>query len=123
MDRYPHEFSGGQRQRIAIARALALDPDIFVLDEPTSALDRSVQAQMVDLLRGLQEKRGLSYLFISHDLKVVKALASQIVVLRDGKIVEQGDACEIFAHPREKYTQELFAAAFDLDADAFATPV
>ena len=123
MDRYPHEFSGGQRQRIAIARALALDPDIIVLDEPTSALDRSVQAQMVDLLRGLQEKRGLSYLFISHDLKVVKALASQIVVLRDGKIVEQGDASEIFANPREKYTQALFAAAFDLDADAFAARV
>ncbi len=123
MDRYPHEFSGGQRQRIAIARALALDPDILVLDEPTSALDRSVQAQMVDLLRGLQEKRGLSYLFISHDLKVVKALASQIVVLRDGKIVEQGDASEIFANPREKYTQALFAAAFDLDADAFAARV
>jgi microcin C transport system ATP-binding protein len=123
MDRYPHEFSGGQRQRIAIARALALDPDILVLDEPTSALDRSVQAQMIDLLRGLQEKRGLSYLFISHDLKVVKALASQIVVLRDGKIVEQGAASEIFANPREKYTQELFAAAFDLDADAFSARV
>jgi microcin C transport system ATP-binding protein len=116
MDRYPHEFSGGQRQRIAIARALALDPQVIVLDEPTSALDRSVQAQIIDLLRGLQEKRGLSYLFISHDLKVVKALASQIIVLRDGKIVEQGDAREIFANPREKYTQALFAAAFDLDA-------
>jgi microcin C transport system ATP-binding protein len=114
MDRYPHEFSGGQRQRIAIARALALDPEMIVLDEPTSALDRSVQAQIVDLLRGLQEKRGLSYLFISHDLKVVKALASQIIVLRDGKIVEQGEAREIFAHPRAKYTQALFAAAFDL---------
>jgi microcin C transport system ATP-binding protein len=121
MDRYPHEFSGGQRQRIAIARALALDPDLIVLDEPTSALDRSVQAQMVDLLRGLQEKRGLSYLFISHDLKVVKALASQIVVLRDGKIVEQGDATEIFANPREKYTQQLFAAAFDI-TDLIAGP-
>jgi microcin C transport system ATP-binding protein len=115
MDRYPHEFSGGQRQRIAIARALALDPEIIVLDEPTSALDRSVQSQMIDLLRDLQEKRGLSYLFISHDLKVVKALASQIAVMRDGKIVEQGTAAEIFANPREKYTQELFAAAFDLD--------
>ncbi len=115
MDRYPHEFSGGQRQRIAIARALALDPDVIVLDEPTSALDRSVQAQMIDLLRGLQKKRGLSYLFISHDLKVVKALASHIVVLRDGKIVEEGDADRIFAAPREKYTRELFAAAFDLD--------
>jgi microcin C transport system ATP-binding protein len=117
MDRYPHEFSGGQRQRIAIARALALDPDVIVLDEPTSALDRSVQAQMIDLLRDLQERRGLSYLFISHDLKVVKALASQIVVLRDGKIVEQGEASEIFSNPREKYTRELFAAAFDLAAD------
>jgi microcin C transport system ATP-binding protein len=118
MDRYPHEFSGGQRQRIAIARALALDPDVIVLDEPTSALDRSVQAQIIDLLRGLQEKRGLSYLFISHDLKVVKALASQIIVLRDGRIVEQGDARDIFSNPREKYTQALFAAAFDLDAKA-----
>jgi microcin C transport system ATP-binding protein len=117
MDRYPHEFSGGQRQRIAIARALALDPDVIVLDEPTSALDRSVQAQMIDLLRDLQERRGLSYLFISHDLKVVKALASQIVVLRDGRIVEQGDASEIFSNPREKYTRELFAAAFDLAAE------
>jgi microcin C transport system ATP-binding protein len=116
MDRYPHEFSGGQRQRIAIARALALDPEIIVLDEPTSALDRSVQAQIVDLLRDLQVRRNLSYLFISHDLKVVKALASQIAVMRDGKIVEQGSAAEIFANPREKYTQELFAAAFNLDA-------
>jgi microcin C transport system ATP-binding protein len=88
-----------------------------VLDEPTSALDRSVQAQMIDLLRDLQERRGLSYLFISHDLKVVKALASQIVVLRDGKIVEQGEASEIFSNPREKYTRELFAAAFDLAAE------
>jgi microcin C transport system ATP-binding protein len=121
MDRYPHEFSGGQRQRIAIARALALDPDVIVLDEPTSALDRSVQAQMIDLLRDLQERRGLSYLFISHDLKVVKALASQIVVLRDGKIVEQGEASEIFANPREKYTRELFAAAFDLAAEPAKT--
>jgi microcin C transport system ATP-binding protein len=116
MDRYPHEFSGGQRQRIAIARALALDPEIIVLDEPTSALDRSVQAQIVDLLRDLQLRRNLSYLFISHDLKVVKALASQIAVMRDGRIVEQGSAAEIFANPREKYTQELFAAAFNLDA-------
>ncbi len=89
---------------------------MIVLDEPTSALDRSVQAQMIDLLRGLQEKRGLSYLFISHDLKVVKALASHIIVMRDGKIVEEGDATDIFANPREKYTQALFAAAFDLDA-------
>jgi microcin C transport system ATP-binding protein len=113
MDRYPHEFSGGQRQRIAIARALALDPELIVLDEPTSALDRSVQAQIVQLLRALQDRRRLSYLFISHDLKVVKALASEIVVLRDGKVVEQGKAAEIFANPRAKYTQDLFAAAFD----------
>jgi microcin C transport system ATP-binding protein len=113
MDRYPHEFSGGQRQRIAIARALALDPEVIVLDEPTSALDRSVQAQIIDLLRALQDRRRLSYLFISHDLKVVKALASEIVVLRDGKAVEQGPAAEIFANPRAKYTQDLFAAAFD----------
>ncbi len=117
MDRYPHEFSGGQRQRIAIARALALDPEIIVLDEPTSALDRSVQAQMIDLLRELQERRGLSYLFISHDLKVVKALASDIAVMRDGRIVEQGPVGQIFAKPREKYTQELFAAAFGMNGD------
>ncbi|MBB4200436.1 microcin ABC transporter ATP-binding protein [Rhodoblastus sphagnicola] len=115
MDRYPHEFSGGQRQRIAIARALALDPQVIVLDEPTSALDRSVQAQIVELLRAIQDRRGLSYLFISHDLKVVKALASEIVVLRDGKAIEQGAAADIFANPREKYTQDLFAAAFDID--------
>ena len=112
MDRYPHEFSGGQRQRIAIARAMALDPKFVVLDEPTSALDMSVQAQIVDLLRDLQLKRQLAFLFISHDLKVVKALASHIVVMRQGKVVEEGPAAQIFAAPREEYTRQLFAAAF-----------
>ena len=118
MDRYPHEFSGGQRQRIAIARAMALDPKFVVLDEPTSALDMSVQAQIVDLLRALQKQRGLAYLFISHDLKVVRALASEVIVMRGGRIVESGSARAIFAEPREAYTQALFKAAFSLDVDA-----
>src|SRR6202042_1741209 len=113
-DRYPHEFSGGQRQRIAIARAMVLKPRFVVLDEPTSALDMSVQAQIVDLLRRLQRVHGLAYLFISHDLKVVRALAHRIVVLRAGRIVEQGEAAQIFARPREDYTKALMAAAFAL---------
>ncbi len=117
MDRYPHEFSGGQRQRIAIARAMALDPKFVVLDEPTSALDMSVQAQIVDLLRELQKRRGLAYLFISHDLKVVRALASEVIVMRGGRIVESGSARAIFSAPREEYTKALFKAAFSLDAD------
>ncbi len=116
MDRYPHEFSGGQRQRIAIARAMALEPKFVVLDEPTSALDMSVQAQIVDLLRDLQRKRGLAYMFISHDLKVVKALATEVLVMRHGVVVEQGPATEIFAAPKTDYTRALFAAAFDIEA-------
>ncbi len=115
MDRYPHEFSGGQRQRIAIARAMALDPKFVVLDEPTSALDMSVQAQIVELLRGLQAKRKLGYLFISHDLKVVRALSHRVVVMQNGKVVEEGPAEAIFASPREAYTQALLAAALNLD--------
>ncbi|MFS8036976.1 ABC transporter ATP-binding protein [Xanthobacter sp. AM11] len=113
--RYPHEFSGGQRQRISIARAMALEPSFVVLDEPTSALDMIVQAQIVDLLRALQRKRDLTFMFISHDLRVVSALASHILVMRDGKMVEEGPARTVFEHPREDYTRALFAAAFALE--------
>jgi microcin C transport system ATP-binding protein len=116
MDRYPHEFSGGQRQRIAIARALALEPKFIMLDEPTSALDMSVQAQIVELLRDLQEKRNLAYLFISHDLRVVRAMAHEILVMRNGEVVEQGPAAQLFAAPQTGYTQALFAAAFNIEA-------
>jgi microcin C transport system ATP-binding protein len=112
--RYPHEFSGGQRQRIAIARALVLEPKFLVLDEPTSALDVSIQAQVVDLLRAVQERHGLTYLFISHDLKVVRALANRLIVMRNGKVVEAGAAHDIFTAPQTDYTRALMAAAFDI---------
>ncbi|APH74360.1 ABC transporter ATP-binding protein [Aquibium oceanicum] len=112
--RYPHEFSGGQRQRIAIARAMVLKPKFVMLDEPTSALDMSVQAQVVDLLRDLQKRHDLAYLFISHDLKVVRALANEVIVMRNGKIVEAGPSEQIFRNPRTDYTKALIAAAFDI---------
>jgi microcin C transport system ATP-binding protein len=113
--RYPHEFSGGQRQRIALARALVLEPTFIVLDEPTSALDMLIQAQMVDLLRDLQKRHDLTYMFISHDLRVVAALASRLLVLRHGKVVEEGAAAELFKKPTSDYTRALFAAAFNLE--------
>ncbi|TYO66675.1 ABC transporter ATP-binding protein [Bradyrhizobium hipponense] len=113
--RYPHEFSGGQRQRISIARAVVLEPDFVVLDEPTSALDMLIQAQMVDLLRELQRKRDLTYVFISHDLRVVASLASHLIVMRGGKVVEEGQAAELFKNPKTDYTRALFAAAFRLE--------
>ncbi len=115
MDRYPHEFSGGQRQRIAIARAMVLEPKFVMLDEPTSALDMSVQAQIVDLLRDLQKKKQLSYLFISHDLRVVRALSSYVIVMRAGKVVEEGPTEQIFKSPQAGYTKALLAAAFNLE--------
>jgi len=122
--RYPHEFSGGQRQRISIARAAVLEPSFVVLDEPTSALDMLFQAQMVDLLRELQRKRDLTYMFISHDLRVVASLASHLIVMRHGKVVEEGPAAELFGNPKSEYTRALFAAAFKLEtapAGAVAT--
>jgi len=117
LDRYPHEFSGGQRQRISVARALVLNPDFIILDEPTSALDMSVQAQIIQLLRNLQQSHGLTYMFISHDLKVVQAVSHDIVVMRKGKIVEQGPTAEIFTNPKQSYTRALIAAAFDIKVE------
>jgi len=112
MDRYPHEFSGGQRQRIAIARAMILRPKLVVLDEPTSALDMTVQVQIVDLLRSLQRKNDIAYLFISHDLKVVRALSHKVIVMKQGDVVETGETSALFNNPQSEYTRELMRAAF-----------
>ena len=116
MQRFPHEFSGGQRQRLAIARALAMNPDFILLDEPTSALDLSIQAQIIDLLRDLRAKHDLSYMFISHDLKVVKALCHNVIVMQHGNVIEQGPTCQVLETPQNAYTQRLVDAAFNVIA-------
>ena len=118
MDRYPHEFSGGQRQRISIARAMALKPDLVVLDEPTSALDMSVQVQIVDLLRDLQKRYNLAYMFISHDLKVVRAMAHRVIVMRQGVVVEEGEGDQVFEDPQTDYARALMSAAFRIEAES-----
>jgi len=111
INRFPHEFSGGQRQRIAIARSIVLQPDFLVLDEPTSALDMTIQKQIIDLLKNLQDRYGITYLFISHDLRVVRALADQVAVMQNGRIVESGLADKVFGSPEHEYTKRLFTAA------------
>jgi microcin C transport system ATP-binding protein len=111
-NRYPHEFSGGQRQRIAIARAIILRPRLLVLDEPTSALDMTIQAQIIDLLKQLQKRFGMTYVFITHDLRVIRSIANDLIVMQQGKAVESGPASELFSNPQKEYTQQLFNAAF-----------
>ena len=114
LNRYPHEFSGGQRQRIAIARTIVLKPRFLILDEPTSALDLSVQLQIVNLLKKLQKENNLGYIFISHDLRVVQSLAHQLIVLKNGKVVESGNSNQIFKSPKQKYTKQLISAALEI---------
>ena len=115
--RYPHEFSGGQRQRIAIARSLIMNPAFMILDEPTSALDRSIQIQVINLLKDIQDEYKLTYLFISHDLKVIRSMSDYIFVMKDGKIVESGISSDVFEYPKEKYTKKLLAAALRYASD------
>jgi len=119
INRYPHEFSGGQRQRIAIARALILKPSFILLDEPTSALDRSVQLTVIDLLKEIQDKNNIGFIFISHDLSVVKALSDRVLVMQKGSVMEQGTAEDIFHNPQHDYTKKLINASFDLDEETF----